>query len=268
MAPHVETVELRTGVALEYVEHGESTGVPVLLLHGLADSWHSYERVLPHLPPSVRAFALTQRGHGDSSRPDASYGTRDFANDVAAFMDALDVESAVVVGHSLGSSIAQRFAIDHPTRTRGLVLAASFLSLGTSDAARQVWDAVSSMRDSVDEEFVREFQESTLASPVPDDFFETIIHESMKVPAEVWKQVVGTTRQEDFAEELYAIEAPTLLVWGDRDEMVPRPDQDAQMDAIAHARLVVYDGAGHAVHWEEPERFASDVASFARAVAD
>ena len=65
----VKTVTLSNGLRLPYVEQGHAAGVPVVLLHGITDSWRSYECVMPHLPPSMRAFALTQRGHGDADRP-------------------------------------------------------------------------------------------------------------------------------------------------------------------------------------------------------
>jgi len=262
------TVELPTGVNLQYAERGDPSGVPILFLHGLSDSWHSYELVLEHLPESIRAFALTQRGHGDSSRPEDEYSFHDFAADVAAFMDTLDLEAAVVVGHSMGSAVAQRFAIDHPDRTRGVVLAGSFASMAASPIARGLWDeVVSEMEDPVDPGFVREFQESTLAQPVPPEFMETIVQESQKLPARVWKATVAGSLEDDFSGELSRIEAPTLLVWGDQDGMIPRSEQEAQTAAIAGSRLVVYEGAGHAVHWEEPERFASDLVTFVEAVA-
>lgn len=73
MAPEIKSVELLKDVTLQYAQQGNPSGTPVLLLHGLSDSWHSFERVLPHLPESIRAFALTQRGHGDASRPAAGY---------------------------------------------------------------------------------------------------------------------------------------------------------------------------------------------------
>lgn len=264
MSPELKSVELLTGVTLQYVEQGDPSGVPVVLLHGISDSWHSFELVLPHLPESMRAFALTQRGHGDSDRPSGAYRFAAFAADVSAFIDALHLEAAVVVGHSLGSAIAQRFAIDHPERIRGLVLGGSFFSLPNSQAAQELWAAVSAMEDPVDPGFVREFQESTIVRPVPPEFFETVVQESLKLPARVWREIVACTRQEDFSGELNKITAPTLLVWGDEDPMVPRSDQEAQTTAIADARLVVYEGTGHAVPWEEPERFASDVVSFVR----
>lgn len=264
MAHDVQAVELPTGVTLQYVEQGAPTGVPVVLLHGLSDSWRSFELLLPHLPESLRVFALSQRGHGDSSRPREAYRYRDFAGDVAAFLDAQKLDAAVIVGHSMGSSIAQRFAIDHPQRTLGLVLMSSFLSLASSPAPRELSSMVSTMDDPVDPDFVRGFQESTMAKPVPQAFFEAIVEESRKLPARVWREVIAGTMQDEFSAELGQIQAPTLLVWGDQDDMAPRADQDGQTAAIAGSRLEVYEGAGHAVHWEEPQRFASDLAAFTK----
>ena len=218
--------------------------------------------MLPHLPEWIRALAISQRGHGDSSRPENGYHYKDFAADAAALLDALDVESAVIVGHSTGSTIAQRFAIDYPERTRGLVLAASFHNPSDSEAVRELSGAVAEMEDPVAEEFVRGFQESTLAQPVPEAFFETIVQESRKLPARVWRDMAASSQQDGFSGELNSIRVPTLLVWGDQDGVVPRSHQDAQATAIADSRLIVYEGAGHGVHWEQPARFAEDLVRF------
>jgi non-heme chloroperoxidase len=114
MTRAIHSVELLGGPKLEYVEQGDRSGVPLVLLHGYTDSWRSFEPVLPHLPSDVRAFALTQRGHGDAARPAHRYGPPDFAADVARFMDRLGIGAAVIAGHSMGASVAQRFALDHP----------------------------------------------------------------------------------------------------------------------------------------------------------
>lgn len=265
MAYQVKSVELATGVSLEYVEQGDPSGISVLLVHGLSDSWHSFELVLPHLPESIHAFAVSLRGHGQSSYPEEGYGFEDFSADVAAFLDALHLDAAFVAGHSLGSSIAQRFAIAHSDRTQGLVLAGSFFSMANSPVPRELWETVvSTMEDPVDPDFVREFQESTLAQPVPQAFFETVVQESLRLPARVWKAVVESSMEDDFSGQLNSIEAPTLLVWGDQDAMVSRSDQEAQTAAIAGSQLVTYEGTGHAVHWEAPQRFASDLAAFVK----
>src|SRR5689334_20894320 len=127
--PAVKTVKLSTGVRLQYVEQGNPAGTPVVLLHGITDSLHSFDLVLPHLPISWHVFALSQRGHGASSRPADGYAPRDFAADVAAFLDAHKIQRAVIVGHSMGSLVAQRFALDFPTRIQALVLAGTCASL-------------------------------------------------------------------------------------------------------------------------------------------
>jgi pimeloyl-ACP methyl ester carboxylesterase len=258
-----KSVELSTRVKLPYVEQGDPAGVPVLLLHGVSDSWRSFAPVLPHLPGAIRAFALSQRGHGDADRPATGYRTRDFAADVAAFMDALGLEQAIVVGHSMGTTNALRFAIDHPGRTLGLVLTGTFATYRGNPDIVELWEAaVSRFTDPIDREFVREFQQSTLAQPVPEAFFDAVVQESLKVPAHVWRAAFAGFLEDDFVAELSEIEAPALILWGARDALCPRADQEALLTAIAEALLVVYAGAGHAPHWEEPKRFAADLTAF------
>jgi pimeloyl-ACP methyl ester carboxylesterase len=83
----------------------------------------------------------------------------------------------------------------------------------------------------------------------------------------VWRAVFEGLLEDECAGELGKIEAPTLIVWGARDAFGSRREQDALLRAIAGSRLVVYESAGHALHWEEPERFAPDLVAFARSLA-
>jgi non-heme chloroperoxidase len=180
----IKSIEFPIRIRLQYVEQGDSAGVPMLLLHGVTDSWRSFERVLPNLPTSIHAFALTQRGHGDTDRPAMGYRTRDFAADVAEFVSAAGLGPTVVVGHSMGSTNALRFAIDHPEHTLGLVLAGAFASYRNNPVVTEFWEsAVLKLTDPIDPAFVREFQESTLAQPAPGEFLDMVVEESLKVPA-------------------------------------------------------------------------------------
>jgi pimeloyl-ACP methyl ester carboxylesterase len=259
-----KSAELPSRGKLAYAEQGEPSGVPVLLLHGVTDSWRSFAPMLAHLPRSMHAFALSQRGHGDSDRPTAGYAPHDFAADLAAFMDAVGLEAAIIVGHSMSASIAQRFALDFPERTLALTLVGSFFAgWRGSPAAVELWDSVvSTLTDPIDPGFVREFQESTIARPVPPTFLDTVVQESLKVPARVWRAVFESFLEADFSAQLGQIQVPTLIVWGDRDAICPRGEQEALAAAIPGARLVVYPEAGHAPHWERPERFAADLVAF------
>lgn len=263
MAPGGKSVELPNHVTLSFVEQGDPSGVPVLFLPGLGDSWRSFELVLAHLPLSIRAFVLTQRGHGDSSHPRDGYRFNDFAEDLVAFMDALNLEAAVIAGHSASGFFAQRFAIDHSERTLGLVFIGSPATLRHHRGLQEAWDStISKLTDPVNPDFVREIQKGTLAKPVPEAFFEILVQEALKVPARVWRAAFENLLDDDLSGELDKIKAPTLIIWGDRDATVSRSDQEALAMAIVGSQLVVYAGVGHSPHWEEPNRFALDLVFF------
>lgn len=259
-------VNLSDGLTLRYVEQGDPAGTPVVFLHGYSDSWHSYELVLPHLPPSVHAYALSQRGHGNSSKPAVGYHPDDFAADVVAFMDRLRIRRAVVVGHSMGGTVAQAFALRHPERVHALVLVGSFADFN-KESMREMSKVVAGFTDPVSTGFGREFQRSSLHRPIPEAFFETMVAESGKLPARVWQGVLAGLLRVDFSGKLKTLRVPTLLVWGDRDAMALRDDQYRLQSAIAGSKLLVYEGTGHAVHWEEPERFAKDLVEFLNLVS-
>src|SRR5690606_13028734 len=115
---------LRTanGLRLAYVEQGERDGPVVVMLHGFTDSHRSFDLLRPHLPETWRAIALTQRGHGQSDKPSSGYEVRDLASDVPAFLDALGVERAIIVGHSMGAAVALQAAANYPSRVQALAL--------------------------------------------------------------------------------------------------------------------------------------------------
>jgi pimeloyl-ACP methyl ester carboxylesterase/tetratricopeptide (TPR) repeat protein len=258
----VKSVALANGVVLPYVEHGPATGTPVIFLHGVTDSWRSFEDLLPQLPPTIRALAITQRGHGDASRP-ATYRYTDMAGDVAAFMDALNLPSAVLVGHSMGGLVATRTAIDHPRRVRGLVLLGTFLTIKGSSEVQALWDTtLASLKDPVDPAFVRAFQESTVATPIAAARMDLFVAESLKVPARVWQATFREFLATDFSAELARITAPTLVVAGGKDTLSVKAQRDGLVKAIRGATAIDYPELGHAMHWERPAAVAADIARF------
>jgi pimeloyl-ACP methyl ester carboxylesterase len=263
MEYRIKSFELSSQVKLPYAEQGDPTGVPLLLLHGYADSWRSFELVLPFLPDSVHAIALTQRGHGDASRPPEGYRPRDHAADVAELLDALQLEAAVIAGGSSGGFAARRFAVDYPERTLGLVLLGAPFTLQDKPGVLELWESnISKLTDPVDPRFVREFQESTHVRPVPEDFLNTMVNEGLKVPARVWRSTLEGLLEDDSSESLAGIKVPTLIIWGDQDTVVPLSDQEKLTAGIESSRLVVYPGVGHAIYWEEPSQVASDIGIF------
>lgn len=255
-------ITLSTGVTLRYAVQGDPTGVPMVLLHGLTDSHPSYAPMTAHLPDHIRAYALTTRGHGDSDKPSHGYRLAEQAADVAAFLDAVGHEAAVVVGHSTGSYIAQQFALDHPERTVALVLMGAFRAIAGDPGLTEFRAELEQIEDPVPEQLAREFQVSTIERPLAPGQLEQAIAESCKVPVHVWKGALEGLLHAVPPTEAGLITAPTRLIWGDRDRYIPRAEQLALEAAIPGAELLVYEGTGHAVHWEQPARAAADVAAF------
>jgi non-heme chloroperoxidase len=245
---------------LETLDIGERSAPAILLLHGVTDSWRSFEPVAERLASRFRVVAPSQRGHGRSDKPMEGYRTRDFAADAIALADALGLHRFAVVGHSMGAANALRLAIENPGRVAALALVGGFARFATNAAVLEFYEgAIRGLRDPIDEAVAREFQASTLTRAIDPEFFEMVVRESLSAPAHVWRSCFEGFLEDDFADELALVRAPTLLLWGDRDAFVPRGDQDALLAGIAGSRLRVYEGVGHGLHWEEPERFVRDV---------
>jgi pimeloyl-ACP methyl ester carboxylesterase len=120
-----KTVALPDGVTLAYIDTGNPTGPPVVLIHGYTDNARDWVPMLPYLSKRFRLILVDIRGHGKSSKPECCYTRLDFAYDIKLLLDALSIRQADVVGHSLGSIIAQTFAEYWPERTDRVVLISS-----------------------------------------------------------------------------------------------------------------------------------------------
>jgi len=256
-------ITLSTGVTLSYVEQGNRKGDVVIFLHGFTDSHHSFDLTLPGLPRRYHAYALDQRGHGDSDKPECCYTQADFAADVVAFMDALHIERAALVGHSMGSLIAHyTAAISAPERFTKLVLIGSSPTATGNPVALDLQAAVDQLSDPIDPAFVRDFQSSTFYRPIPDRYLDTAIEESLKVPAAIWKQALDNLIDEDHSAQLAQITAETRIVWGDQDVFFSRADQDTLVNTIPDSTLSVYEQTGHGLHAERPVRFVVELSRF------
>jgi pimeloyl-ACP methyl ester carboxylesterase/tetratricopeptide (TPR) repeat protein len=252
---------LKTGVRLRYAYQGDPNGIPVIMLHGYTDSWFSFSPVLPLLDQKYRVYILDQRGHGESDRPVGGYAMQQFAADVIAFMDAMNIKQATIVGHSMGSFVAQHVAVEAPERVKQLVLVATATTVHTNELARELQRSVNGLSDPVSEKFVHDFQASTTFQQLPNEFLHAVVKESMKLPAHVWREVMTEMISPEVGVPLKKIKTPTLILWGDKD-FFPRSEQDSLVSALPNAVLKVYKDTGHALHWERPEKFATDLQAF------
>jgi non-heme chloroperoxidase len=257
-------VKVESGITLQYVVQGDPNGPVIVLLHGAGDSWHSWELVLPHLPAAFRTYAVTLRGHGLSDHPDKGYARADFAADVTSLLKLLDLRRVTLVGHSLGSFVAQVVTQnDADGRIARLVLIGSGPGRPPDPrAASPLSSYFASVKDPISYRFARDFQAGTTFTPLPPAFLETMIAEVQRVPAAMFHELAKGVADPQQVEKLSRITAETLLVWGEKDAMFSKSDQDELLKIIPASRLIAYPNTGHALHWEQPERFARDLTAF------
>lgn len=259
--PRFADVRLATGVRLRWAEQGSPDGQPVILLHGLTDSWYSYSRVLALLPARYHVYVLDQRGHGGSERPAGGYAMDDFAADLLAFMDAVGLERAAVVGHSMGSFVARSAAAAAPERITHLVLIGSAADPRTP-ALASFQQQVEALDDPVPAAFARDFQLSTIHRPVAPEFLDGVVAASRQVPSRVWRAALAGLLSHADLGRLERLPMPTLLLSGEQDAIWSPAQQDSLRTRIARATLKVYRDTGHAPHWERPAEFVRDLDAF------
>jgi rifampin ADP-ribosylating transferase len=253
-------VHLATGVTVPYIEQGDPEAAAVLLLHAWVESSACFDRLLHQVPTPLHVFAMNQRGHGDADKPADGYALVNFADDIEAFMDVVGLQSAVLLGSSSGGYVAQQVAIQVPYRVDGLVLVGAPRSLQGRPAFA---DEVDRLTDPVDPTWVEEsLTWFPRYQPVPGWYIEDRIRDGVRVPAHVWMAGLAGLTTAVPPSESATITAPTLIIWGERDELLPPQDRYLLAAAIPGSRLVVYENTGHLVLWEQPERVATDLADF------
>lgn len=254
-------------VNLEY--YVEGAGPPLLLIMGMggqAGSWG--EPFLERLRPHFRLIRFSNRGTGLSDKPDGDYGIRLMAEDTAGLLRELGVSRTHVMGISMGGMIAQELVLNHAQAVQGLVLGCTncgpahsavmptqtlarfgqLSSLPLEERARQFWLlAVTPEFIETDKAFLDAMLAETLAVPTPWTTF--------------GKQFTAI-QSFDTYERLPQVQAPTLILQGDRDILVPVQNAQVLRERIAGSRVRVISDVGHCFFWEKPAESAAAVVEF------
>jgi pimeloyl-ACP methyl ester carboxylesterase len=255
------------------------SGSPLLLVHGMAGSSATWEPVMRPLAGTFTVIAPDLLGHGQSEKPRGDYSLGAFASLLRDLLVTLGHERATVVGQSLGGGIAMQFAYQFPERCERLVLVSSgglgedvspLLRLLTLPGSEYVLPlACNSTVNGIGErlgswlgrlgirpapavgEILRSF-ESLGDAETREAFIHTL------------RSVVDLRGQRVSAhDKLYlASDVPTLIVWGDRDPIIPMSHAIDANEAIPGSRLEIFEGAGHYPHCADPERFADLLEEF------
>jgi pimeloyl-ACP methyl ester carboxylesterase len=281
-APHVQidldafdalkkTVALSDGIVLAYIDMGDPAGPPVVLIHGFTDNARDWVPMLPFLSAHDRLIVVDIRGHGKSSKPECCYSRLDFAYDIKLLLDVLDIDKTDVVGHSLGSLIAQTFAEYWPQRTRRVVLISSMGGRRpTAQAAPRepgYVAAIRNLKEPVDPNspFMIAWWDSP--TPVDADFIRRERQDAAAIPLRVWLAVIdqslsARTAYVDLQNTLPRLKAPTLLIWGSKDPIMDEGLRQTLRKGLPAAKVKIFEGLGHNPFWEQPASVAAVVQGF------
>lgn len=246
---------------------------PLVFVHGLSSSMGFWEHQLARYAEERRVLALDLPGYGMSGRPDAPYTPPWFAEVLDAWMDEVGLERVVLVGHSMGGQIALTYALSHPERVAGLVLSAPAgferFSTGAARWMKSYWHEGRAL-EAKEEELRATF--TRVVFNRPDDGVERLLRERVQMgrhpefqgtSVAVSRSIAGMV-DHPVLDRLGEISAPTLIVFGSDDRMIPNPVftggrtrtiAEAGQRAIPGAQLVLLKGAGHTVHHDDPTGF-------------
>ncbi len=246
------------GTTVRYIDAGR--GTPVVFIHGLGASMYAWRKNLaPVAAAGYRVIAFDNRGFGFSDKPDTGYANASYARLTVALLDSLHLPDAVLVGHSMGGAIAAEVAIVHPERVRGLVLIGS-AGLGAWEPPLfrvGRWPLVGPLLFAFRGRGLTErFLKATYADPGKVSDADVDQYYAPVAEPEYGRALRAVLRQFRFdrlAGRLDHIGAPTLVLWGEADRLVPIALGRALAAGIPRAAFLSVPRAGHAVQEEAPD---------------
>lgn len=268
------------GHRVAYLLQGDvASGRPVVLLvHGMAGSSATWRDAIPGLAQRYTVLAPDLPGHGDSDKPRQDYSLGAQANALRDLLVALGIDHATLVGHSLGGGIAMQFAYQHPSYCERLVLVSSgglgqevswilraFTFPGTEylmpilfpDFARRAGTTVGRWLQAVGLRAPAIQEEWAAYSSLVDPETRNAFVRTLRAVIDLSGQTVSAQ------DRLYlASTMPALIMWGEKDRIIPVDHARRAHEAMPGSRLVLYDDCGHFLHAEEPRRFTESIIEF------
>jgi pimeloyl-ACP methyl ester carboxylesterase len=260
------------GRRVNLVDMGE--GPEVVFVHGLAGSWQNWLENIPHFARSHRAIALDLPGFGHSEMPAEDLTISGYARTLDGVLEALGIERAAVVGNSMGGFVGADLAIAFPHRVDRLVLVAAAVMWNERRRARplvtlaRVTEAGAAMAMAQWELAARRprLRAMTMSQVVrhPRRLPPELAYELMRRvgPPEAFAAALEALYSYRLRDRLPEIECPTLVVWGERDQLVPVSQAHTIADLIPDARVEVFEDTGHVPMLERPTRFNALVDEF------
>jgi esterase len=256
------------GLRIHYLDWGNPTRPPFIMLHGIGRVAHSFDHIAPHFTADYHVIAIDMRGHGDSQwSPQGAYLVEDYVTDIEAIADSLKLDAITLLGNSTGGRVVQVYAGKHPERVARLV----------------VEDVGPERTNEIASGFARRVQQEENGWVSEDELFASLRRGNPKVTGELLRNYAhfGSKRREDgrivwkrdpnlakgfIPAELWqyvrGIKAPTIYILGGASTIVPEETQKQLTATLPGVRIVTMPGLGHYPHQEAPDEFVRIVQGF------
>ncbi|MBY3192926.1 MULTISPECIES: alpha/beta fold hydrolase [Rhizobium] len=253
---HIETMTIG-----DTVVHVSGAGLPLVFVHGFTTTAQFWREQIEAFSSRYRVIRIDLPGHGVSPRPEGrSYTIAAFANDILAVYRALEIDEAILVGLSMGGTVAQTFTLSHPERVLALVLVgATPHGLGADVNVDNVLKAIDDLG------VVQASQnviERSFGRTAGRDLVEFARQEVAQTPAFVAREAIASLNASDSRANLHDIGVPTLVVVGTEDIITPPGESVVLAEGIPESRLEVIADAGHFPMLEQPQVFNHVLESF------
>lgn len=248
-----------------HVRHKGGTGPALVFINSLGTDLRMWDEVCAQLPQDWATLRMDKRGHGLSETAPEGYGIPDLAEDVIAAMEDAGLETAILVGCSIGGLIAQHVALMAPERVTGLVLSNTASTLGAAEGWRTRIEAI------------REHGMAAMAEGILPRWFGPTMLAHPTAP--LWRTLLARTDQDgyiatcaaiagtDITDRLCEITQPALVLGGKHDLATPPEVVEALARALPRADLVMFDNTGHLPAIEAPEGFTEALTKFVERIA-
>ncbi len=260
------------GVKIYYEIEGD--GEPILFFSGVGGGTWSWYKQLPYFTRNYEVIVFDNRGAGKSDKPKQPYSMNDFVDDGVAILDKLGIWKTFVVGVSMGGMIAQSFAVSHPKRVRGLVLGATHC--GGSERIPPEPEVLACFMDNeglTDEEIIEKntrilFSANFLLKhPTEVEEYKRVQLQAGVQPQYALENQLMAIRNFSCCHMLHHISAPTLIIAGSDDILVPPENSRILNERIENSKLVILPDVGHAIHVEAAEKFNIMVDEFFKRIS-
>ena len=256
------------GVNLYYEIHGD--GFPLLMIQGLSENVYWWDRLMiDGISKHLKTVIFDNRGVGRSDNLDGDVSIESMATDALGLMDALNINQAHILGHSMGGMIAQELALRFPERVKKLVLCST--SCGGSKAELPSMETQRLLGRLSRKEHTRELIEEGMTHIFTKkfmdenpEFMEKKVDDILIIPTgpTTFKAQMGAWMRYNSCRKLKVIEMPTLIVHGKQDILVPPGNAELLAVKMPKAEVVYFDSNAHIVHTEEPDKFTEVLLKF------